>query len=159
MSSFEAPSLPDIPGGQAEPVFLEPWHAEVFSLAVALNRKGLFSWSEWVHVFSSALRQIPAVVGETAEATYYRCWLAALEHLVAQRRLASREEMTARKEEWRRAYLRTPHGRPIELEAGRESLELQHDGVPHAHSHAPRHHTAQREPIAISAGRSTQGRS
>lgn len=43
MSFFEAPALLNIPGGQTEPVFLEPWHAEIFSLAVALNRKGVFT--------------------------------------------------------------------------------------------------------------------
>ena len=74
MSFFEAPALLNIPGGQTEPVFLEPWHAEVLSLAVALNRKGVFTWSEWVEVFSAALREIPADAGESAEATYYRRW-------------------------------------------------------------------------------------
>ena len=97
MSFFEAPALLNIPGGQTEPVFLEPWHAEVFSLAVALNRKGVFTWSEWVEVFSAALREIPADAGESAAATYYRRWLAALERLVAYRNLASSEEMAARK--------------------------------------------------------------
>ena len=150
MSSFDVTELPEIPGGQAEPVFLEPWHAEVFSLAVALNRKGVFTWSEWVEVFSSALREIPPDAGESAEATYYRRWLAALERLVAQRSLASREEMTRRKEEWGRAYLRTPHGQPIALETGLETAEVRHHEAPHAHSHVSRHHATRPVPVAIS---------
>ena len=153
MSFFEAPALLNIPGGQTEPVFLEPWHAEVFSLAVALNRKGVFTWSEWVEVFSAALREIPADAGESAEATYYRRWLAALERLVAHRKLASSEEMAARKEEWRRAYRRTPHGQPVALERGPEADEAQQHRVPHAHKHTPRHQAARPEPIAISAAR------
>jgi nitrile hydratase accessory protein len=92
MSALDPLSLPDIPGLQADPVFLEPWHAEIFSLAVALNRKGAFSWSEWVQVFSSALREIHAEEGESAETAYYRRWLAALERIVAHRGLASCEE-------------------------------------------------------------------
>ncbi len=90
MSSFDAPAQLNLPGQQNEPVFLEPWHAEVFSLAVALNRKGVFTWSEWVEVFSSVSHEIPADPGESAETTYYRRWLAALERLVAYRKLASK---------------------------------------------------------------------
>jgi nitrile hydratase accessory protein len=154
MSSFEAPAQLNLPGQQNEPVFLEPWHAEVFSLAVALNRKGVFSWNEWVEVFSSVSQEIPADPGESAETTYYRRWLAALERLVAYRKLASNDEMAVRKREWRRAYLRTPHGQPVALERGLESDEAQpHHGISHAHSHATHHQAARPEPIAISAAR------
>ena len=144
---------PDIPGGHAEPVFLEPWHAEIFSLAVALNRKGVFTWSEWVETFSSAVREIPTDEGESPETAYYCRWLAALERLVAQRGLSSREEMARRKEEWRRAYLRTPHGESIALERGLEVVELHHHEAAHAHSRAPNRHAARPEPVAVSAAR------
>ncbi len=30
-----------------EPVFAEPWHAQVFAVTVALNEAGRFAWSEW----------------------------------------------------------------------------------------------------------------
>jgi nitrile hydratase accessory protein len=154
MSSFDAPAQLNLPGQQNEPVFLEPWHAEVFSLAVALNRQGVFTWSEWVKVFSAVSDEIPVDRGESAETTYYRRWLAALERLVAYRKLASSEEMAARKQEWHRAYLRTPHGQPVALERGLESNEAQpHRGISHAHSHAPRDRAERPEPIAISAAR------
>jgi nitrile hydratase accessory protein len=144
---------PDIPGGHAEPVFLEPWHAEIFSLAVALNRKGIFTWSEWVEAFSSAMREIPADEGESPETAYHRRWLAALERLVVQRGLSSRQEMARRKEEWRRAYLRTPHGQPVTLERGLQVVELPQHGATHAPSHAPSRHAARPEPVAVSAAR------
>jgi nitrile hydratase accessory protein len=143
----------DIPGGHAEPVFLEPWHAEIFSLVVALNRKGVFAWSEWVEAFSSAMREIPADEGESAETTYYRRWLAALERIVAHRGLASCEEMTRRKEEWLRAYLRTPHGQPIALERDLEIVEREHEALPHSHSHTPHHPAMRPGPVAVSAAR------
>lgn len=123
MSAFDDMPLLDIPGGRIEPVFLEPWHAEIFSLAVALNRKGVFTWSEWVDSFTTAMREVPAEEGEGPETTYYRRWLLALERLAAQRGLSSSEEMARRKEEWRRAYLHTPHGQPIALERGLEVVE------------------------------------
>ena len=153
MSALDPLSLPDIPGAPAEPVFLEPWHAEVFSLAVALNRKGAFTWSEWVEVFSSALREIHAEEGESAEATYYRRWLAALERIVAHRGLASSEEIAKRKEEWRRAYLRTPHGQPIALERGLEIVEREHEALPHAHGQTHHHPAMRPGPVAVSAAR------
>lgn len=115
MNEPDASQLSDLPGGEAGPVFLEPWHAEAFSLAVALNRQGAFSWSEWAEEFAVTLREVPAESGESVEAAYYRRWLLALESLVARNGLASVAEMAQRKEEWRQAYLRTPHGHPVEL--------------------------------------------
>jgi len=157
MNSFEASTPPHIPGGLSEPVFLEPWHAEVFALAVALNRKGVFTWGEWVEVFSSVLREIPADDGESAEATYYRRWLAAIERLVAHYGLASREEMTERKEAWRRAYLRTPHGYPVALEEGAPTVEVQHQEARHLHSDTPHRHATRPAPVAVSAARARKG--
>jgi len=144
-------SPPDISGGHTDPIFLEPWHAEIFSLAVALNRQGVFTWSEWVEVFSSALREIHAEEGESAETTYYRRWLAALERIVAHCGLASCEEMAKRKEEWRRAYLCTPHGQPIALERGLEIIEGESEALPQAHNHTPHHPGMRPAPIAVSA--------
>jgi hypothetical protein len=40
-----------------------------------------------------------------------------LEKLVTDKGLASNSEMSGRKEEWRRAYINTPHGKSIELGA------------------------------------------
>jgi len=144
---------PDIPGGHTDPVFLEPWHAEIFSLAVALNRKGVFTWSEWVEVFSSALREIHAEEGESAETTYYRRWLAAIERIVAHCGLASCEEMAKRKEEWRHAYLFTPHGQPIALERGLEIIAGESEALPQAHNHISHHPGMRPGPIAVSAAR------
>jgi len=115
VSATDVPAMPGMPGGEGGPVFLEPWQAEAFALAVALNRQGVFTWSEWVEVFSGTLRDVPAQSGESVEAAYYRRWLIALETLAARKHLVSATEMVERKEAWRRAYLRTPHGHPVEL--------------------------------------------
>ena len=146
MTEPDAPQLPDLPGHDAGPVFLEPWHAEVFSLAVALNRHGAFSWSEWVELFAGTLRDIPAESEESIEAAYYRRWLLALESLVAGKGLASVEEMAQRKEEWRQAYLCTPHGQPVELKRPIGAAESHRD---HDHVYAARY-----APIAVSPSRS-----
>src|SRR3989442_1114543 len=54
--------------------------------------------------------------GESDEGPRYYCfWLAALERLVADKRLVLEDELAARKDEWDRAARATPHGQPIEL--------------------------------------------
>jgi nitrile hydratase accessory protein len=100
----------------AEPVFAEPWEAHAFALAVKLSEAGLFSWSEWSDAlaveFAAASRR-----GEPDDGSrYYHHWLAALERLVAAKRLVAPSSLHARKEEWRAAYRRTPHGSPVTLE-------------------------------------------
>jgi len=145
MNESETPQLSDLTGHEAGAVFLEPWHAEAFSLAVALNRQGAFSWSEWTELFAVTLREVPAESGENVEAAYYRRWLLALESLVARKGLASVAEMAQRKEEWRNAYLHTPHGHPVELKHPVDGAELHRD---HDHSHP-----AGRGPIAVSQPR------
>ncbi|MDX1540908.1 MAG: hypothetical protein R3349_05840, partial [Geminicoccaceae bacterium] len=49
---------------------------------------------------------------------YYRAVLNALERLMAERGEVSSEGLGERVEAWRRAYLQTPHGQPVELARG-----------------------------------------
>lgn len=101
----------------AEPVFAEPWEAHAFALAVKLSEAGLFSWSEW----SDALAEELAGASRRGEpddgSRYYHYWLAALERLVAAKKLIAPSSLRARKEEWTEAYRRTAHGNPVTLEA------------------------------------------
>src|ERR1700722_3178489 len=61
------------------PAFAEPWMAQAFACAVHLSRQGLFTWNEWVDVFSAEIKAHPQQPGEAANAAYYRQWLAELE--------------------------------------------------------------------------------
>ncbi|MEQ8805438.1 MAG: nitrile hydratase accessory protein, partial [Rhodospirillales bacterium] len=47
--------------------------------------------------------------------TYSNHWLAALERLCADKGLALGDEVANRAEEWRDAYLATPHGQAVAL--------------------------------------------
>ena len=47
---------------------------------------------------------------------YYRAVLAALQILLYKLGATSREELDIRQDEWRSAYLNTPHGQPVSLE-------------------------------------------
>jgi nitrile hydratase accessory protein len=147
---------PDMPAGDGGPAFLEPWHAEAFSLAIALQQQGAFSWAEWVEHFCGVLCDVPAEDGETVESAYYRRWLLALEIITADKHLVSSEDMMVRKEEWRRAYQRTPHGQPVQLERGRGPELREHDRLAHAHAGDRRHvQTLRPEPVAVSPARSS----
>ncbi|MHB8528556.1 MAG: nitrile hydratase accessory protein [Caulobacteraceae bacterium] len=91
--------------------FAEPWQAQVFALAVELNRRGAFTWSEWAR----ALAREIAAAGPDDGSRYYEAWLVALESLVAAKGLAAPADLARRTSEWRHAYQTTPHGLPVEL--------------------------------------------
>jgi nitrile hydratase accessory protein len=100
------------------PVFAEPWEAQAFALAVHLSAAGHFTWSEWAAVLSEEIRVAQDRGDPDLGLSYYRHWLNALERICIEKGLASREAMRRRAEAWRRAYLHTPHGQPVDLSAG-----------------------------------------
>jgi nitrile hydratase accessory protein len=117
--------------GEEGPVFAEPWHAQVLALAYALAADGLFSAREWAeclgHAIEDARQNGEADTGET----YYHSALRALEQLIAERSPEIGTRLDARVEEWRSAYLDTPHGKPVELARRRQN------GVEPAHPDPP----------------------
>ncbi len=103
------------------PAFDEPWQAQVLGLAYALSKAGLFTPAAWSETLGAELRR--AAVGGAADdqSTYYAAALAALERLTAAADGGvSGNDLSARVAQWRRAYLNTPHGKPVELAAGGE---------------------------------------
>jgi len=112
--------LPELPRDEGGPVFNEPWEAHAFALAVRLSESGCFSWSEWATVLSQEIRIAQERGDPDLGRSYYQHWLNALERLCTEKGLASGTDMHCRKEQWRRAYLHTPHGQPIELSAAAE---------------------------------------
>jgi nitrile hydratase accessory protein len=103
------------------PVFGEPWHAEVLALAYALTAKGLFSAREWAECFGSALEEARRKGEPDTGETYYHSALRALEQLIAEQSPEIGTRLDARVEEWRSAYLDTPHGKPVELARRRQN--------------------------------------
>ena len=94
-------------GPLQEPSFDEPWQAEVFALAVALNERGLFGWGEWVRA-----------VAAQPKGAAYADWLAALEQVLAAKGIAAPDEISGLARDWQASARATPHGRPIELRRG-----------------------------------------
>jgi nitrile hydratase accessory protein len=116
--SEEASRLPRARETDGDPVFAEPWHAQVLALAHALTVNGLFSGRAWAESLGSALENALHNGEPDTEGTYYRSALRALEQLIAERSFETSALLDRRVEEWRAAYLNTPHGHPVELAAG-----------------------------------------
>lgn len=49
--------------------------------------------------------------------TGYQHWMAALEHLLIEKRITTAQQIHALEHAWEAAAARTPHGQPIELSA------------------------------------------
>ncbi len=95
-----------------EPVFAEPWQAQAFALAVALNERGVFTWSEWTSILGAEIKANGAADG----ADYYERWVAALDTLIRAKGISDTPEITGLTEAWQRAAHATPHGKAILLE-------------------------------------------
>lgn len=127
--------------------FREPWQAKAFALVVLLHRQGHFAWPEWVQTLATEVKASPQRPDEDADQAYHRQFLAALERVVIVRGLMARDAMTERTEAWRRAYLNTPHGQPVDLAAADDHHA--HGADEHEHALTPR-----RMPVAVSAAHS-----
>jgi nitrile hydratase accessory protein len=111
-------AIASIPRDANGPVFREPWQAQAFAIAVALHQRGVFTWSEWSSVLGDEIRRAQQAGDPDTGETYYRHWLATLERVVAEKRIADLFALHRYREAWNRAAQRTPHGTPIDLQAG-----------------------------------------
>jgi nitrile hydratase accessory protein len=112
-----AAAMPGLPRDEGGPVFREPWEAQAFALAVSLNERGVFTWSEWGATLGEEIKRAQAAGDPDLGNTYYRHWLAALERILAAKGVASEAMLARYRDAWDRAADRTPHGSPIELRA------------------------------------------
>ena len=108
-------AVPGIPRDAEGPVFREPWEAQAFAMALALHERGLFTWPQWAATLGDEIKRAQAAGDPDTGETYYHHWLAALERLVAEKGVATRETLARYHDAWDRAADRTPHGQPIEL--------------------------------------------
>jgi nitrile hydratase accessory protein len=116
-SAQAAKTVPGIPRDDDGPVFREPWEAQAFAMALALHGRGLFTWTEWAAALAAEIKRAQAAGDPDTGETYYRHWLATLEHLVTRKGVATSETLHRYRDAWDHAADRTPHGQPIELTA------------------------------------------
>ena len=103
------------PGDESRPAFAEPWEAQVFALAVALQGREILTGAEWARMLGAKILAAQARGDPDSGDTYYQHWLAALEEVAASRCGGSSEELRRYERAWARAAARCPHGQPIEL--------------------------------------------
>ena len=73
-----------------EPVFHEPWEKKVFAMQIATSGQRLYSSAEFRH----AIERMNWI--HYLESSYYEHWLTALETLLSEKGIVSREELEAR---------------------------------------------------------------
>ena len=94
-----APRITDMQGEIALPrengelVFVTPWEARAFGLAVALQESGVYEWKK----FSAALAaEIARAEQAGSTSTYYERWLSSLEKLLVANGLVTPSEISDR---------------------------------------------------------------
>ena len=103
-----------------EVMFDEAWQAQALGLADCLVHAGVISASQWAEALGEALRDAVRAQAPDDMETYYNAVISALEALLQRSGTVGAREVAARKAQWERAYLTTPHGQPVELRAGEE---------------------------------------
>lgn len=69
----EAP--PDRADDESGPVFRESWEAQAFALALTLQERGVFTWSEWTASLAREIRCAQSASDPDTGETYYHHWL------------------------------------------------------------------------------------
>jgi nitrile hydratase accessory protein len=108
-------AVPSIPRDGEGPLFLAPWEAQAFAMALTLHQRGVFAWSEWAAVLADEIRRAQLAGDPDTGETYYRHWLCTLERIVAEKGLTDPGSLARTRAAWSRAAERTPHGVAIEL--------------------------------------------
>ena len=113
-TSFPA-LLHDSGKDEQQPVFAEPWEAHAFAIVVKLSEKGLFKWSDWTNALAEEIKEAKEQGNPDFGNTYYKFWLSALETMLLEKNILKKSDLKSMMEQWRHAYLSTPHGNPVKL--------------------------------------------
>ena len=102
----------------ASQLFDEPWQAQALAMADLLVQSGTIDAQDWASTLGARLRSAGAAQADDANA-YYGAVLGALEDLLYGSNALDPAQVASFQAQWKRAYLNTPHGAPVELSAGR----------------------------------------
>ena len=92
--AVEGPAAP--PRDNGELVFAEPWEGRAFGMAVALNDSGAFGWDRFQDALIARIKAWEDGHPPSECFSYYRCWLQALEDVLAGEGMVATEETTFR---------------------------------------------------------------
>ena len=105
-----------------EPVFSEQWHAQVIALVELLIADGKIEAADWSQTLGAELDRRATDPAMDPDAIYYGAFLSALEQILDKSQFAPRAEVDKRQQDWRNAYLNTPHGKPVALGPQADSI-------------------------------------
>ncbi|HEX3620810.1 MAG TPA: nitrile hydratase accessory protein [Acidimicrobiales bacterium] len=115
----DGPAAP--PRSNGELVFAEPWESRAFGLAMALNAGGVFEWEDFRRQLIAAVAEAEREPDAEASWSYYRCWLVALERVLAAAGVVSTDQLLDR-------------ARALEARPAGHDHDHDHDGG-HGHDH------------------------
>ena len=92
----DGPGAP--PRSNGELVFSAPWESRAFGLAMALAEAGVFEWETFRQALIAHIAAFEAAHPDGEGWSYYSCWLAALESVLADGVLSG-DEVQARIEQ------------------------------------------------------------
>jgi nitrile hydratase accessory protein len=110
------------PRANGELVFAEPWESRAFGVALSLHQAGVFPWEDFQAALIAAIAEDERTRAPDAPYSYYRCWLTALEAVLADLGLVDAEQLRERVAE----LLARPAGHDHDHEHGHE----------HGHDHS-----------------------
>ena len=99
-----------------EPVFDEPWQAQVLAMVDTLIANGTIAATAWSVSLGNELKKAQRLGASDDITTYYEAVLQALEQLLDRNTDISGSEVSEKRDAWEQAYLATPHGQPVKLE-------------------------------------------
>ena len=86
-------------------------------MAELLVAEGKIDPGGWSKALGAELDRREARGEPDDEATYYAAVLATLERVLAAGEVAPKADVDRRSDDWRQAYLSTPHGQPVALDS------------------------------------------
>jgi nitrile hydratase accessory protein len=108
-------ALKPLADADGDPVFDEAWQAQALAIADNLVKSGLFSANDWSDALGQSLKESVDRADVDSQQTYYLCVLKTLEKLIADHSGIDASLMVSKRQDWKQAYLRTPHGQPVSL--------------------------------------------
>jgi nitrile hydratase subunit beta len=105
---------------ELRPVFNEPWQAEAYALVQVLIETGRISSSQWAKAFGAALWEAAGQGEPDGSDTYYSTLSETLQRVLVAGGRVHDAEIRQRIDDWRAAYRRTPHGKPVRLKEAQD---------------------------------------
>ena len=94
--------------------FEKPWHGQIFAITVSLSENKLFEWREFSKALANQIK-IDKTEKQNSEDDYFFSWIKALENLIINKKIVDKKNLKQIKENWKDAFLATPHGNPVRI--------------------------------------------